>query len=219
LIVAPWTLPDSFAPGRACFLVVEERELAKALTVGHDLAAHPIPARAQEPARRPGVSLLAIEREIRSLRPLAGHLGRLAIPEAHYRWSLRIALASSRRTLETLRPRRVITRGSGASAPWSGVVLGAIIVSLHLSDAWLPPYLLEPKPPASKANVPGGLSFRFSVENTPRANDRVFALWYADLMRTPGAPQEGRLISHEPSAADHSSAGLMYNIGIGFWRL
>jgi hypothetical protein len=67
----------------------------------------------------------------------------------------------------------------------------AIIVLFHLSDAWLPPYLLEPKPPASKPNVPGGLSFRFSVENTSRANDQVLASWNADLMRTPGAPCEG----------------------------
>jgi hypothetical protein len=67
LIVAPWTAPDSFAPGRACLLVVEEHELTKVLTVAHDLAAHPVPARAQEPARRPDVSLLAIEREIGSL--------------------------------------------------------------------------------------------------------------------------------------------------------
>jgi len=124
-----------------------------------------------------------------------------------------------RRTLETLRPRRVIACVSGASAPWSDVIVRAIIVLLHLSDAWLPLYLLEPKPPASKANVPGGLFLRFSVENTSRANDQDLASWYVGMMRAPGAPCEGRPISHEPSAANHYSAGLMYNIGIGFWRL
>ena len=53
-IAALGTIPDSLSPGCAGLHVVKEGDLAQALSVAQDLAAHLVPARAQEPERQLG---------------------------------------------------------------------------------------------------------------------------------------------------------------------